>query len=209
MQPLQYDVRCPAAKENSITHAAAAPSNLDAAITMRFAKTELQSTIERRATASEIAAPKPDGSRRQSKKSPAPKLRNSADKSLSQPWCSHSNTMCVQLQKTNILCRQPPRQATLTQPLQCTTSLKFRRISWLWASLGCEISWLWDLLAVRFLGCEISLLWDLLAVRSLCCAISWAVRSLGCDASWLWDSLAVRSLGCAISWLWWIDFRNP
>ena len=85
MQPLQYDVRCPAAKENSITHAAPAPSNLDAAITMRFAKTELQSTIERRATASELAAPKPDGSRRQSKKSPAPKLRNSADKSLSQP----------------------------------------------------------------------------------------------------------------------------
>ena len=34
MQPLQYDLRCPAAKENSnsITHAAAVPSNLDAAI---------------------------------------------------------------------------------------------------------------------------------------------------------------------------------
>ena len=37
MQPLQYDLRCPAAKDNSITHAAAAPSNLDAAITLRFA----------------------------------------------------------------------------------------------------------------------------------------------------------------------------
>ena len=37
MQPLQYDFRCAAAKDNSITHAAAAPSNLDAAITMRFA----------------------------------------------------------------------------------------------------------------------------------------------------------------------------
>ena len=37
MQPLHYDLRCPAAKENGITHAAAAPSNLDAAITMRFA----------------------------------------------------------------------------------------------------------------------------------------------------------------------------
>ena len=31
MQPLQYDLRCPAAKDNSITHAAAVPSNLDAA----------------------------------------------------------------------------------------------------------------------------------------------------------------------------------
>ena len=67
MQPLQYDVRCPAAKANSITHAAAAPSNLDAAITMRFAKTELQNKIELCATASEIAAPEP-GSRRRRKK---------------------------------------------------------------------------------------------------------------------------------------------
>ena len=49
-----------AAKENSITHAAAAPSNLDAAITVRPAETELQSTIELRATVSEIAAPKPE-----------------------------------------------------------------------------------------------------------------------------------------------------
>ena len=45
---------------NSITHAAAARSNLDAAITMRSAETELQHTIELRAAASEIAAPKPD-----------------------------------------------------------------------------------------------------------------------------------------------------
>ena len=32
MRPLPYDLRCPAAKDISITHAAAAPSNLDAAI---------------------------------------------------------------------------------------------------------------------------------------------------------------------------------
>ena len=42
------------------THAAAAPSNLDAAIPMRSAVTQLQNTIELRATASETAAPKPD-----------------------------------------------------------------------------------------------------------------------------------------------------
>ena len=59
MQPLQYDLRSPAAKDNSITHAATARSNLDAAITMRSAET-LQNTIELRATASEIVAPKPD-----------------------------------------------------------------------------------------------------------------------------------------------------
>ena len=94
----------------------------------------------------------------------------------------------------------------------CETSLK----TWKWKmwqrslavrSLGCGISWLWDLLAVRPLVCEIFWLWDLLAVRSLGCDISWlwdllAVRSLGCEISWLWDLLAVRSLGCEISWLW-------
>ena len=108
MQPLQYDLRDPAAKDNSITNAATARSNLDAAITMRSAETELQNTIELRATASEIVAPKPDGSRRQSEKktilkhflkgflegkSLAPKWRKTADKSLWQPSCSHSSTI--------------------------------------------------------------------------------------------------------------------
>ena len=60
MQPLQYYLRDPAAKDNSITHAAAARSNLNAAIIMRSAETELQNAIILRATASEIAAPKPD-----------------------------------------------------------------------------------------------------------------------------------------------------
>ena len=68
MQPLQYDLRDPAAKDNSITNAATARSNLDAAITMRSAETELQNTTELRTTASEIVAPKPDGSRRHSEK---------------------------------------------------------------------------------------------------------------------------------------------
>ena len=66
MQPVQDDLRDPAAKD--ITHAAKARSNLDAAIPMRSAETELQNTRELRAMASEIVAPKPDGSRRQSEK---------------------------------------------------------------------------------------------------------------------------------------------
>ena len=134
MQPLQYDLRDPAAKDNSITHAAVARSNLDAAITMRSAKTELQNTIELRATASEIAGPKPDLDARGKKKtilkhflkgflegkSLAPKWRKSADKSLSQLSCSHSNTIYeVQLQKTIVLRMQPWQEATLTQPLLC------------------------------------------------------------------------------------------
>ena len=132
MQPLQYDLRDPAAKDNSITNAATARSNLDAAITMRSAEIEFQNTIELRATASEIVAPKPDGSRRQSEKktilkhflkgflegkSLAPKWRKSADKSLWQPSCSHSSTIYeIQLQKTIVLPMQPQHEATLTQP---------------------------------------------------------------------------------------------
>ena len=67
MQPLQDDFRDPAAKDNSITNAATARSNLDAAITMRSAETELQNTIELHATASENCSSK-TGSRRQSEK---------------------------------------------------------------------------------------------------------------------------------------------
>ena len=135
MQPLQYDLRSPAAKDNSITHAATAWSNLHAAITMRSAETELQNTIELRATASEIVAPKPAGSRRQSEKkailkhflkeflkgkSLASKWRKSANKSISQPSCSHSKTIYeVQLQKAIVLRIQPKQEATLTQRLQC------------------------------------------------------------------------------------------
>ena len=44
MQPLQHDLQCPAAKDNTIMRVAAAPSHLDAAITLRSAATELQNT---------------------------------------------------------------------------------------------------------------------------------------------------------------------
>ena len=68
MQPLQYDLRSLAAKDSSITNAATARSNLDAATTMQSAETELQNTIELRTTASEIVAPKPDLDARAKKK---------------------------------------------------------------------------------------------------------------------------------------------
>ena len=67
MQPLQYDLRSPAAKDNSITNAATARSNLDAAITMRSAETELQNTIELRDNGVGNCSSK-TGSRRQSEK---------------------------------------------------------------------------------------------------------------------------------------------
>ena len=66
MRPLPYDSRLWAAKANCITQAATAARNLDAAITMRSAATEMQNTL--RGTAPETAAPKPDGSRRHSNK---------------------------------------------------------------------------------------------------------------------------------------------
>ena len=130
MQPLQYDVRDPAAKD--ITHAAKARSNLDAAIPMRSAETELQNT-ETETTRNGIGnCSSKTGSRRQSEKktilkhflkgflegkSLAPKWRKSADKSLSQPSCSNSNTIYeIQLQKTIVLRMQPQHEATLTQP---------------------------------------------------------------------------------------------
>ena len=68
MQPLQYDLRDPAAKDNSITNAATARSNLDAAITMRSAETQLQNTIETTRNGVGNCSSK-TGSRRQSRKS--------------------------------------------------------------------------------------------------------------------------------------------
>ena len=138
MQPLQYDLRSRSAKDNSITNAATARSNLDAAITMRSAETELQNTIEHNRTTRNgvgncssktgwISTPE----RKKTilkhflkgfleGKSLAPKWRKSADKSLSQPSCSHSKTISeIQLQKTIVLRMQPQHEATLTQPLQC------------------------------------------------------------------------------------------
>ena len=134
MQPFQYDLRCSTAKDYSITHAAAAPRNLAAATTMRSAETELQkhnrttcNGCRKLQLQNRISTPK------QKKKDfdaffkrilkgkwLAPKLRKSAAKSLSQPGCSHSNTIyAVQLQKTIVLRRQPRHRATLMQPLQC------------------------------------------------------------------------------------------
>ena len=46
MQPLQYDLRSPAAKDNSITNAATARSNLDATIYTAGTILQLQSTME-------------------------------------------------------------------------------------------------------------------------------------------------------------------
>ena len=134
MQLLQNDFRDPAAKNNSITNVAIARSNLDAAITMRSADTELQKHNKTTRNGVGNCSSK-TGSRRQSEKKTilkhflkefldvkllTPKWRKCAHKSLSQPSCSHSKTISeIQLQKTIVLRMQPQHEATLTQPLQC------------------------------------------------------------------------------------------
>ena len=89
MQPLQYDLRSPAAKDNSITNAATARSKLDAAITMRSAETELQNTIELRAMASAIVAPTPCVDRTRTKHRWNP-IYNAEP---IRPWSEHDPTM--------------------------------------------------------------------------------------------------------------------
>ena len=60
MHTLQCDLGPSAAKHNSITHAAAAARNLDAAIPIRSAETELLNAIQLHTMATQIAARKPD-----------------------------------------------------------------------------------------------------------------------------------------------------
>ena len=106
----------------------------------------MQNTKELRATASEIAAPKPDLSAKAEKKrfrntfskdrlkgkSPVPKLRKPAHKSLSQPLMQphQYDLRCPAAKDKNIA---PSNLDALTQPLQCdlqtlqnTTELRSR-----------------------------------------------------------------------------------
>ena len=95
---------------------------------------ELQSTQELRTTAAEIAAPKPDGSRRQRKKTILKHFlkgvleqnhqRQNWENLRTNHYCSLDAATPIRFtmsscKKTIVLCTQPRSQATLTQPLQC------------------------------------------------------------------------------------------
>ena len=91
-----------------------APSNLDAAITLPSAQTQLQSTVELRAKASKIAAPKPDLDAKAKKHEfealftksyrQCQNWQNLLRNCYRKPWCSHSITIYdIQLQKTLLL----------------------------------------------------------------------------------------------------------
>ena len=134
MQPLQDDFRDPAAKDNSITNAATARSNLDAAITMRSAETELQSTIELTRNGVRNCSSKTGGSRRQSEKKTILKhflkgfLEGKSLAAKMEKICWQITVAAfmqplqydlyeVQLQNpTIVLPMQPQHEATLTQP---------------------------------------------------------------------------------------------
>ena len=135
MQPFQYDLLSSAAKD-TITHAAAAPSNLDAATTINAICRDWVAKHNRTTYNGVGNCSSKTGSRRQSDKKTilkhflkgilkgkllAPKWRKSVDNSLSQP-CDAAIPIrftIIQLQKTIVLRMQPLRQATLTHPLQC------------------------------------------------------------------------------------------
>ena len=118
MQPLQYDLRSPAAKDNSITNTATARSNLDAAITMRSAETELQNAIEVRATASEIVAPQPDLSKTHFVRDFLQNsIGNSSTSTTCNPICSEGTIL--ELQITMEFHRQLIHQHHLQSHLHC------------------------------------------------------------------------------------------
>ena len=60
MQPLHYDLRLSAAKDNSITHAAAAATNLNTGAPLRYTDASCKHTVGLLAAETETAAPKPD-----------------------------------------------------------------------------------------------------------------------------------------------------
>ena len=141
MQPLQYDLRCPAAKENSLTHTAASPSNLDAATTMRSAETELQNTIEIRATALKLQLQNRISTPKRKKddfealwkgifkgKLLAQKLKNvlTNDYLDAPDAATPIRFTAFQLQKAIVLRMQPRHPATLTQPLHCDLQPKIQ-----------------------------------------------------------------------------------
>ena len=118
MQPLQDDLWSRAAKDNSMTNAATVRHNLDAAITMRSAETELQNAIEVRATASEIVAPQPDLSKMHFVRD---FLQNSIGNSSTSTTCNpiYSEGTILELQITMEFHRQLIHQHHLQSHLHC------------------------------------------------------------------------------------------
>ena len=151
MQPFQYDLRCPAAKDKNITHAAAAPTNLDAANTHKnVCKTMPAPAVPLRGRSEND--PGTTG------RVPHRSAGQASPHIIRDTFCpaKHSISCICYLAKTHFVrdfLQIPTVEAvkTLCHPLTLT-SLCFD-IFWLWhpwtlTSLGFDVSWLWHPIAV-------------------------------------------------------------
>ena len=117
MQPFQYDLRSSAAKDNSITHAAAAPSNLDAATPMRSVSTDSKTPYNYAHT----TTPKAASSHRYT----AAKKKRQTDRSRNRrtdevPFiagCSHFTRKNAKIRAPASSPKQSP--CNIMQPFQC------------------------------------------------------------------------------------------
>ena len=133
MEPLQYDLRSPAAKDNGITNAATARSNLDAAICIcrdwvaKHNRTTRNGVGNCSSKTGWISTPerKKDDFEALSKRI----FRRKITSAKMEKICWQITVAAFmeplqydlrgQLQKTIVLRMQPQHEATLTQPLQC------------------------------------------------------------------------------------------
>ena len=119
MQPLQDDLRDPAAQDNSITHAAAAPSNLDAAIPMRSATGDSKTPYNYAHTSTPKAASSHRYTAAKKNDKPTAAAPAAQTRYLSSPAAAtlHGKTQ-------GFVLRLPPQNkahATFMQPLQCVS----------------------------------------------------------------------------------------
>ena len=121
MHPLQYDLRSSAAKDNSITHAAAAPSNLDAASHYNAICKDWVAKHKRTMRNGVGNCSSKTGSRRQSdKKTILKHILFIFLKGKLQHSCSHYNAFCSMTWLTRMHLRTWQHQiTTIMQPFQC------------------------------------------------------------------------------------------
>ena len=117
MQPLQYDLQSSAAKDNSITHAAAAASNLDAAIPMGSATTDSKTPYNYAHTSTPKAAWSHRYTAAKKNDQPTAAAPVAQTRYLSSPAAAtlHGKTQGFVLR----LPAQNKAHATFMQPLQC------------------------------------------------------------------------------------------
>jgi len=98
MQPLHFTIYD--SRLQKTLKAAAAARNLDAAIPLRSAETELLNTIELRTAATQIAAPKPDPDAQAEKR----RFRSTFEKEFSKEHHQHQNEKMLPKHHSQLSC---------------------------------------------------------------------------------------------------------